>query len=170
MIIHYDDVTLFSSVVRNDCPFRLILIRVLAFLFTAFCFSFLDLVPTPPFHNPLYPPNPPLPAPSPPTYKKPPSRSVRIAGRIGLEIDAEGLVESFGCGMMQGKRRRGKGDRGWKVVVFCCVRLRGVREFLRRLRRLRGEGMLISRWYGSEIRDCVRVLGRVWGFRGSISG
>jgi hypothetical protein len=34
----------------------------------------------------------------------------------------------------------GKGDRGWKVVVFCCVRLRGVREFVRRLRGGRGEG------------------------------
>lgn len=78
-------------------------------------------------------------------------------------MDAEWLVESFGCGMMQGKRRRGKGDRGWKVVVFYCVRLRGVREFVRRLR---GEGMLISRWYGPETRDCVRVLGRVWGLRG----
>ncbi len=73
--------------------------------------------------------------------------------------------------MMQGKRRRGKGDRGWKVVVFYCVRLRGVREFVRRLRGGcggggRGEGMLISTWYGSEIRGGVRVLGRVWGLRG----
>ncbi len=34
----------------------------------------------------------------------------------------------------------------------------------------RGEGMLISTWYGPEIRDGFRVLGRVWGFRGSISG
>ena len=41
-------------------------------------------------------------------------------------MDAKGLAERFGCGMMQGKRRRGKGDRGWKVVVFSCERLRGV--------------------------------------------
>jgi len=73
-----------------------------------------------------------------------------------------GLWRVFGCGMMQGKRRRGKGDRGWKVVVFYCVRLRGGREFVRRLRGGRGEGMLISTWYGSEIRDGVRVLGRDW--------
>lgn len=47
MIIHYDDVTLFSSVMRNDCPFRLILIRVFSFLFFSQHFAFPSSISSP---------------------------------------------------------------------------------------------------------------------------